>query len=241
MPRQFRASDLPIRLGVETEPDRLLSTVATLISALTFITTQRVVGMKQSLPDSCLDQLFRNARTYNGWTDRAVDDKLLSQLYDLMKLGPTSANSCPARFVWVHSSEGKARLSKLSSANNKAKILAAPCTVIVGYDLDFANWLPKLFPARGEMLKATFKEPGLAEITGLRNSSLQGAYLILAARALGLDCGPMSGFDNAGVDREFFSGTNIKSNFICSLGYGDPTSLFPRNPRLSFEEAGRFA
>lgn len=197
--------------------------------------------MKQTLPDSCLDQLFRNARTYNGWTNRAVDDKLLSQLYDLLKLGPTSANSSPARFVWVRSSEGKAQLSKLSSANNKAKILAAPCTVIVGYDLDFADWLPKLFPARGEMLKATFKEPALAEITGIRNSSLQGAYLILAARALGLDCGPMSGFDNAGVDREFFSGTNIKSNFICSLGYGDPTSLFPRNPRLSLEEAGRFA
>jgi 3-hydroxypropanoate dehydrogenase len=196
--------------------------------------------VKQALPDSCLDQLFRSARTYNGWTGRAVDDKLLSQLYELLKLGPTSANSSPARFVWVRSSEGKAKLSNLSSANNKAKILAASCTVFVGYDLDFADSLPKLFPARGEMLKATFKEPGLAEITGFRNSSLQGAYLILAARALGLDCGPMSGFDNAGVDREFYSGTHIKSNFICSLGYGDPASLSPRNPRLSFEEAGRF-
>jgi 3-hydroxypropanoate dehydrogenase len=197
--------------------------------------------VKQALPDSCLDQLFRNARTYNGWTDRAVDDKLLNQLYELLKLGPTSANSSPARFIWIRSNEGKAKLSNLSSANNKPKILAAPCTVIVGYDLDFADWLPKLFPARGEMLKTTYKEPGLAEVTGFRNSSLQGAYLILAARALGLDCGPMSGFDNAGVDREFFFGTNIKSNFICSLGYGDPASVFPRNPRLSFEEAGRFA
>jgi 3-hydroxypropanoate dehydrogenase len=197
--------------------------------------------VKQALPDSCLDQLFRNARTYNGWTDRAIDDGLLSQLYELLKLGPTSANSCPARFVWVRSSEGKAKLSSLSSANNKAKILAAPCTVIVGYDLDFADSLPKLFPARGEMLKAAFKDSQLAEITGFRNSSLQGAYLIFAARSLGLDCGPMSGFDNAAVDREFYSGTRIKSNFICSLGYGDPASLFPRNPRLSFEEAGRFA
>ncbi len=197
--------------------------------------------MKQALPDSCLNQLFREARTYNGWTADTVDDKLLGQLYELLKFGPTSANSCPARFVWVRGSEAKAKLSSLASATNKAKILAAPCTVIVGYDLDFADWLPKLFPARGELLKATYKEPELAQITGFRNSSLQGAYLILAARALGLDCGPMSGFDNASVDREFFSGTNIKSNFICSLGFGDPASLFPRNPRLSFEEAGRFA
>jgi 3-hydroxypropanoate dehydrogenase len=197
--------------------------------------------VKQPLPDSCLDQLFRQARTYNGWTARAVDDDLLAQLYDLVKLGPTSANSCPARFIWVRSGEGKARLANLASANNKAKILAAPCTVIIGYDLDFADRLPELFPARGETLKTTYEEPGLAEITAFRNSSLQGAYLILAARALGLDCGPMSGFDNAGVDRDFFSDTRIKSNFICSLGFGDPASLFARNPRLSFEEAGRFA
>ena len=113
--------------------------------------------------------------------------------------------------------------------------------MIVGYDLDFADRMPELFPARGEIMKTAFKEPRLAEITAFRNGSLQGGYLILAARALGLDCGPMSGFDNAGVDREFYSGTKIKSNFICSLGYGDPASLFPRNPRLSFEEAGRFA
>jgi 3-hydroxypropanoate dehydrogenase len=206
-----------------------------------YVATQRTVSVKQALPDSSLDQLFRKAGTYNGWTERAVDDQLLSQLYELVKLGPTSANTCPARFVWVRSSEGKARLSNLSSESNKAKILAAPCTVIVGYDLDFADWLPQLFPVRGEMIKATFKASQMAEITGFRNSSLQGANLILAARSLGLDCGPMSGFDNAGVDREFYSGTNTKSNFICSLGYGDPTSLFPRNPRLSFDEAGRFA
>jgi 3-hydroxypropanoate dehydrogenase len=197
--------------------------------------------VKKALPDSCLNQLFREAHSYNGWTDRAIDDQLFSRLYELVKLGPTSANTCPARFVWVRSHEGKARLSNLSSENNKPKILVAPCTVIVGYDLDFADRLPQLFPARGEMMKPIFKERQMAEVTGFRNSSLQGAYLILAARALGLDCGPMSGFDNAGVDREFFSGTNIKSNFICSLGYGDPASVFPRNPRLSFEEAGRFA
>ena len=219
----------------------LASQLAFLILRFADFVTQRVVSVKKALPDSCLDQLFREARTYNGWTDRAIDDKVLSYLYEIVKLGPTSANTCPARFVWVRSSDGKTRLSNLSSENNKAKILAAPCTVIIGYDLDFADRLPQLFPARGEMIKAMFKEPQMAEVTGFRNSSLQGAYLIIAARALGLDCGPMSGFDNAGVDREFFSGTNIKSNFICSLGYGDPASLFPRNPRLSLEEAGLFA
>src|SRR6202046_5944408 len=129
--------------------------------------------MKQALPDSCLDQLFRQARTYNGWTATPVDDRLLSQLYELLKLGPTSANSCPARFVWVRSSEGKAKLANLASANNKAKILAAPCTVIVGYDLNFADWLPKLFPARGEMVKAKFKAAGLGGGTGSRECSSQ--------------------------------------------------------------------
>ena len=197
--------------------------------------------MKKALPNSCLDQLFRDARTYNGWTDRTLDEGSLRRLYELVKLGPTSANSCPARFVWVRSQEGKARLSNSASDNNKSKILAAPCTVIIGFDLDFTDRLPQLFPARGELMKGIFKEPRLAEVTAFRNSALQGAYLIIAARALGLDCGPMSGFEHAKVDLEFFSGTNIKSNFICCLGYGDPASLFPRNPRLSFEEAGRFA
>jgi 3-hydroxypropanoate dehydrogenase len=197
--------------------------------------------VKKALPNSCLDQLFRDARTYNGWTDRTLDDEVLRGLYELVKLGPTSANSSPARFVWVRSQEGKAKLSNWAADSNKSKILAAPCTVIIGYDLDFADRLPQLFPARGELMKGIFKESQLAEVTAFRNSTLQGAYLIVAARALGLDCGPMSGFDHAGVDLEFFSGTNIKSNFICCLGYGDPASLFPRNPRLSLEEAGRFA
>jgi 3-hydroxypropanoate dehydrogenase len=197
--------------------------------------------VKKALPDSCLDQLFRDARTYNGWTNRTFDEGLLRRLYELVKLGPTSANSCTARFVWVRSQEGKARLSNSASDNNKSKILAAPCTVIIGYDLDFADRLPQLFPTRGKLMKGNFKESQLAEVTAFRNSALQGAYLIIAARTLGLDCGPMSGFDHAGVDLEFFCGTNIKSNFICCLGYGDPASQFPRNPRLSFAEAGRFA
>jgi 3-hydroxypropanoate dehydrogenase len=185
--------------------------------------------------------LFRSARTFNDWSDRPVDEATVHELYDLLKWGPTSANASPARFVWVRSDSAKSRLAALAMEANRAKILAAPLTVIVGYDLDFPDTMPRLFPARGEMMQQMFKQPGLAEITGMRNSSLQGAYLILAARALGLDCGPMSGFDNAGVDQAFFAGTRIVSNFICSLGYGKPESLWPRNPRLSFDEAGRFA
>jgi 3-hydroxypropanoate dehydrogenase len=188
-----------------------------------------------------LDQLFLRARTRNGWTDRPVSEEQIRELYDLVKLGPTSANSCPARFVWLMSAEGKAKLAGLASQTNGPKILAAPVTVIVGYDLDFAEQLPKLFPARGEKMKEIFKDAALAETTAFRNGSLQGGYLILAARALGLDTGPMSGFDNKGVDAEFFAGTRIKSNFICSIGYGSDENLFPRNPRLNFEEAGRLA
>jgi 3-hydroxypropanoate dehydrogenase len=193
------------------------------------------------LPETALDQLFRNARTYNDWTDRPVDEATVRELYDLFKWGPTSANASPARFVWVRSAEGKSRLAALAMEANRPKILAAPLTVIVGHDLDFPDTMPRLFPARGEMMQEYFKQPGLAEVTAMRNGSLQGAYLIVAARALGLDCGPMSGFDNAGVDQAFFAGTRIVSNFICTLGYGKPESVWPRNPRLSFEEAGRFA
>jgi 3-hydroxypropanoate dehydrogenase len=189
-----------------------------------------------------LDQLFRTARTRNGWIDRPVPDELLRELYDLLKMGPTSANSCPARFVWVKSSEGKSRLAALAMPANQPKILAAPVTVVIGYDLDFAERLPALFPARGEQIKkAMLSDLQLAQATAFRNGSLQGAYLILAARALGLDCGPMSGFDNAAVDLEFFSGSRVKSNFICSVGYGSDEGLYPRNPRLTFDEAGRFA
>lgn len=196
---------------------------------------------KGTLSADSLDQLFRLARTYNEWSAREVDDSTIHELYELFKWGPTASNSNPARFVWVKSPEGKAKLSALAMGANQVKILAAPVTVIVGYDLAFPETMPKLFPARAEMMRQFFQQPGVAEVTAKRNSSLQGAYLIVAARALGLDCGPMSGFDNAGIDREFFAGTRIQSNFICSLGYGKPGTPFPRNPRLSFEEAGRWA
>ena len=197
--------------------------------------------MTTRLDDAGLDQLFRTARTRNGWSDRPVPEALIRELYDTLRMGPTSANSCPARFVFVRSGEGKQRLASCALENNKPKILKAPTTVIVAYDLDFADRLPDLYPARGAMMKPLFKQPEFAQVTAMRNGTLQGAYLIMAARALGLDCGPMSGFDNAAVDAAFFAGTPIKSNFICSIGYGTDENLFPRNPRLSFEEACRFA
>jgi 3-hydroxypropanoate dehydrogenase len=193
------------------------------------------------LDDRALDRLFRTARTRNSWTEQPVTEQQLRELYDLMRFGPTSGNSCPARFVWVRSAEGKSRLAALAAPSNAPKILAAPVTVIVGYDLDFAEQLPKLFPARGKDMQAYYSDPLVAQTTAFRNGSLQGAYLILAVRALGLDCGPMSGFSNEAVDSEFFANTHIKSNFLCSIGYGSNENLFPRNPRLTFEEAGHFA
>src|SRR5579871_1549055 len=154
-----------------------------------------------------------------------------------MKWGPTSANCSLARFVWVRSAKGKATLSGLAADLNKAKILQAPVTVIIGNDLDFAAQLPKLMPHAAERMQQYFAMPGIAEVTAMRNGTLQGAYFIVAARALGLDCGPMSGFNNAGVDREFFAGTRVKSNFICSIGTGDPSGVFARSPRLPFDDA----
>ena len=198
--------------------------------------------MPEKLDGHALDQLFLTARTRNGWTERPVSEAQIRELYEVFKFGPTSANCCPARFVWVMSAAGKQKLSALASEGNKPKILAAPVTVIVGHDLDFAEQLPKLFPARGEAMRDMFRaNTAMEQTVAFRNGSLQGAYLIVAARAMGLDCGPMSGFDNDGVDKEFFAGTKIKSNFILSLGYGSDEHLHPRNPRLSFEEAGRFA
>jgi 3-hydroxypropanoate dehydrogenase len=197
--------------------------------------------MATAIQPSAENQLFKEARTYNEWSDQPVDEPTVRAVYDLLKWGPTSANSCPARFVWVRSSEGKAKLSALAADSNKSKILAAPVTVIIAYDLAFPDTLPKLNPAQGELMRQMFLKPGVAEVTAMRNGSLQGAYLIIAARALGLDCGPMSGFDNAGVDQAFFAGTRTQSNFICSLGYGKAGTPHPRNPRLTFEEAGRFA
>jgi 3-hydroxypropanoate dehydrogenase len=197
--------------------------------------------MTDRLNDAALDQLFRTARTRNGWTDKPVSDDTIHELYELLKFGPTSANAGPARFVWVKTPEGKANLAACAVEPNRPKIMQAPLTVIVGHDLEFAERLPQLFPARGAAMKGMFANLELARATAFRNGSLQGAYLILAARALGLDTGPMSGFNNEAVDAAFFAGTAIKSNFICSIGYGSDVNLFPRNPRLSFDEAGRFA
>lgn len=185
-----------------------------------------------------LAQLFTEARTRNGWKTDPLPESLLRELYDLVKFGPTAANSTPARFVFVTSPEAKAKLAALSSGSNGPKILQAPATVIVGYDLDFPETLDKLFP-HAPGAKTWFADPVAKEWGAFRNSSLQGGYFILAARALGLDVGAMSGFDNAGVDAEFFAGTNIKSNFIASIGYGTDEGLFPRSPRLDFEEAAQ--
>ena len=185
--------------------------------------------------DEALDIIFREARTRNGWQGRPVTETLMQAIYDLMKWGPTSANCCPARFLFVTSSEGKKRLEPHLSAGNRAKTMAAPCCVIIGYDLEFYEHLPKLFPHTDAKSWFEGKEE-LIRATAFRNGTLQGAYFIIAARALGLDCGPMSGFDNEGVDREFFAGTKIKSNFLCNIGYGTDENLFPRSPRFAFDE-----
>jgi 3-hydroxypropanoate dehydrogenase len=190
------------------------------------------------LPDACLDQLFREARTHNAWQERDVPDALLHEIVDLLKLGPTSANCSPARLLFVKSREAKERLKPHLSEGNRDKTMRAPVCTIIGYDLDFYLHLPKLFPHTNAKSWFEGNEKKIAE-TAFRNGTLQGAYLIMAARALGLDCGPMSGFDNEGVDREFFAGTSIKSNFLCNLAYGDPKGLFPRSPRFSFDEMAR--
>jgi len=198
--------------------------------------------MIQSLQPAALDQLFRNARTYNGWLPDAIPDDLVRELHEIVKWGATSANGNPARFVWVRTPEGKATLASMAAEANRPKILSAPLTVIIGHDLNFSDALPRLLPSTHvEKMQNLFANAEVAEITAMRNGSLQGAYLMLAARALGLDCGPMSGFDNSAVDSAFFADTRIRSNFICCLGHGDPASLHPRLPRLSFEEANRFA
>ena len=193
--------------------------------------------MSQPLSDSALDQLFRTARTYNAFAGE-IPDETLHRLYDLLKFGPTAANSTPARFVFVKSAEAKAKLGPALDEGNRAKTLAAPVTVIVGFDEDFHEKLPVLFPHTDA--KSWFEGPREGRhVPAFRNGSLQGAYLMLAARALGLDCGPMSGFNAAKVDETFFAGTAIKSNFLVNLGKGDPASIFPRSPRLGFDEAAR--
>ncbi|WDS35752.1 malonic semialdehyde reductase [Pseudoxanthomonas sp.] len=196
--------------------------------------------MSQTLDAAALDQLFRTARTQNAFTDQPVTDEELHALYELLKWGPTAANGTPARFVFVKSPEAKARLKPALSDNNTGKSMAAPVTVIVAHDLDFHEQLPVLFPHADA--KAWFDGPQEARVeAAFRNGTLQGAYLILAARALGLDAGPMSGFDNAKVDEAFFAGTSIRSNFLVNLGHGDPAGVFPRLPRLSFDDAARIA
>jgi len=191
--------------------------------------------MAGPLPDAALDQLFRAARTYNGFLDKPVSTEQLHAIWELMKYGPTSANMLPARLIWCVSAEAKEKLASLSSGTNSEKIRKAPATVIIGMDIDFHEQLPWLFPHNPEIANY-FGDRATREIMALRNSSLQGAYFILAARALGLDTGPMSGFDNAAVDAAFFADTpNVKSNFISTLGYGDPTTIFDRSPRPDFE------
>lgn len=186
------------------------------------------------------EQLFTDARTHNGYFPDPVGDETLRTLFDLLKWGPTAANGSPARFVFVRSAEARARLLECMSPGNRAKVTEAPVTAIVGMDLAFHEKLPQLFPHTDA--RSWFEgKPELIASTAFRNSSLQGAYLIIAARALGLDCGPMSGFDAAKLDAAFFAGTSVKSNFVCTLGRGNPAKLFARSPRLGFDEACRIA
>jgi len=198
--------------------------------------TTTPIHSTSAISGASLDQLFRKARTHNGWLPKPVPTELLREIYDLARFGPTSANSSPARFVFVTTAEAKARLRPALSAGNLDKTMAAPVTVIIAYDTEFHERLPKLFPHK-DMRSVFAGNAALIEATAFRNSSLQGAYFILAARALGLDCGPMSGFDAAKVNAEFFPDGKWKANFLCNLGYGDATKLSPRSPRLSFEEA----
>ncbi|MGA9665770.1 MAG: malonic semialdehyde reductase [Gallionella sp.] len=190
------------------------------------------------LDDRSLDIIFREARTHNAWLDKLVSDALLQQIYDLMKWAPTSANSSPARIVFVRSAAAKQRLLPALSPGNVDKTRAAPVTAIIAHDTEFHEKLPKLFP-QADARSWFAGNQALIETTAFRNGTLQGAYLILAARALGLDAGPMSGFDNAKVDKEFFPDGKVKSNFLVNLGYGDHAKLFPRNPRLPFAEAAQ--
>lgn len=194
--------------------------------------------MPDTLDDAALDLLFRHARTQNKWTDEPVSDETLRSLYDVLKWGPTSANSSPARFAFVTSDEGKAKLKQALSPGNIEKSMTAPVTVIVAHDPKFFDLLPKLFPHADA--KSWFAGNwSLADTTAMRNGTLQGAYLMIAARALGLDVGAMSGFDNMKVDDLFFADTGWKSNFLINLGHGDPAGVFERSPRLEFDEACR--
>ncbi len=197
--------------------------------------------MPSKLSEAVLDQLFGDARSHSHWQDRGVDDDLLREVYRLTSLGPTSANCSPARFVFVRTPEGRERLAGHVFEMNKQKVRTAPVTVIVGQDTRFFEEMGRLCPDKPQLAQMFAADAALAEVNAFRNATLQGAYLIMAARALGLDTGPMSGFDNAAVDAAFFAGGRFKSNFLCCLGYGDPGYLRPRLPRLAFDEACRFA
>ena len=190
-----------------------------------------------ALTQNALDQIFFDAHTHNAWQDKPVADELLRRLYDSLRMAPTSMNCSPARIVFVKTKTAKEKLDSTLMEGNRAKTMNAPVTAIIGYDTHFYEKLPMLFPSSPKARDMFATNTALADISAFRNGTLQGAYLIIAARALGLDCGPMSGFDNAKVDELFFAGTNVKSNFICNLGYGDTKGVYPRNPRLSFDEA----
>jgi 3-hydroxypropanoate dehydrogenase len=193
--------------------------------------------MSKTVNGEGLDLVFNKARTHNVWLDQPVDDGLLRKVYDLAKMGATSANMCPMRIVFVKSKEAKEKLKPALDTGNVDKTMKAPVTAVIGMDIHFYEQLPKLFPHADA--KAWFKDlpDNVLEYIALRNSSLQGAYFMLAARSLGLDCGPMSGFNNALVDSTFFAGTTVKSNFLCNVGYGEVSKLYPRSPRLTFDEA----
>jgi 3-hydroxypropanoate dehydrogenase len=194
--------------------------------------------VRPTLDDTALDILFFKARTQNGWLPTPVSDDELRRIYDIMKMGPTSANSCPARILFLRTPAAKARLLPALSPGNVDKTKQAPVTAIIGYDTRFYEWMPKkLFAHRPDMAENYAKNPALTEIVAFRNGTLQGAYFMLAARAVGLDVGGMSGFDNAKVDAEFFPDGRVKSNFLCNLGHGDPAKALLRLPRLDFEEA----
>ena len=194
--------------------------------------------MSQAINNDTLRQLFLDARTHNKWQSKEVPDSLLHSIVETLKMGPTSGNCSPARFVFVKSEDAKERLKPHLSEGNREKTMQAPVCAIIGYDLDFDEHMPKLFPHTDARSWFAGKPDKIKE-TAFRNGTLQGAYLILAARLHGLDCGPMSGFDNEAVDKAFFAGTSVKSNFLCSIGYGDPSGMRPRSPRFSFDEIAK--
>jgi 3-hydroxypropanoate dehydrogenase len=201
---------------------------------------KKAQNMSQPLNDAALDQLFRSARSYNAFLDKPVSPEQMDAIWELMKYGPTSANCLPARLIWCVSQEAKEKLAALCMPSNATKIMSAPVSVIIGMDMAFYEQLPELFPH--DDARSWFKgNPAVSEPTAFRNSTLQGAYFIMAARALGLDTGPMSGFSNDGVDAAFFAGTTVKSNFISTLGYGDPASIFERSPRPGFDRFNTIA